>query len=136
VTWPIGRRRACTPTPTPSAWPEILGDTPNGRLYRALVQPGLASQVFAYTINTREPGFVVFGAMVNKGDALDRVRDRMIEVIEGGFARQAATAAELGRAVEQAAHGLRAGTGRPRGLRGDAFRVHRARRLAAVLPRP
>ncbi|MBK8114023.1 MAG: insulinase family protein [Candidatus Accumulibacter sp.] len=80
---------------------EVLGDTPNGRLYRALVQPGLATQVFAYTMDTREPGFVVFGAMVNKGDALDRVRERMIEVIEGGFAREAATAAELARAVEQ-----------------------------------
>jgi zinc protease len=81
---------------------EILGDTPNGRLYRALVQPGLASQVFAYTINTREPGFVVFGAMVNKGAALEPVRDRMIEVVEGGFSRQGTTAAELGRALEQA----------------------------------
>ncbi len=81
---------------------EILGDTPNGRLYTALVQPGLATAVFAETIDAREPGFVVFGAMVNQGESLDRVRDKMIEVIEGGFARQAATAAELGRAVEQA----------------------------------
>lgn len=81
---------------------EILGDTPNGRLYKALVQPGLAAQVFSYTIGTREPGFVVFGAMVNKGESLERVRDRMIEVIEGGFSRQGATTSELGRAVEQA----------------------------------
>jgi zinc protease len=69
---------------------EVLGDTPNGRLYRALVQTGLATQVFAYGIDAREPGFVVFGAMVNKGEALDRVRDKMIEVIEGGFAKEAA----------------------------------------------
>ncbi|RDE49893.1 MAG: insulinase family protein [Candidatus Accumulibacter meliphilus] len=81
---------------------EILGDTPNGRLYQALVQPGLAAQVFAYAIDAREPGFVVFGAMVNKGESLERVRDKMIEVIEGGFARQTATASELGRVVEQA----------------------------------
>jgi len=81
---------------------EILGDTPNGRLYQALVQPGLAAQVFAYTIDAREPGFVVFGALVNKGESLDRVREKMIEAIEGGFARQPATESELGRAVEQA----------------------------------
>ena len=80
---------------------EILGDTPNGRLYRQLVQPGLAAQVFSYTIDTREPGFVVFGATVSQGESTERVRERMIEVIEGGFAREAATAAELGRAVEQ-----------------------------------
>ena len=81
---------------------EILGDTPNGRLYQALVKPGLAAQVFSYSIDARDPGFVVFGAMVNKGESLDRVRDKMIEVIEGGFAREAATAAELERTVVQA----------------------------------
>ncbi|WP_300341331.1 pitrilysin family protein [Accumulibacter sp.] len=81
---------------------EILGDTPNGRLYKALVQPGLAAQVFAFTVDARQPGFVVFGAMVKKGESLDRVRERMIEVLEGGFADDAATTAELGRAVDQA----------------------------------
>lgn len=81
---------------------EILGDTPNGRLYKALVQAGLAAQVFAFNVDARQPGFVVFGAMVRKGESLDRVRDKMIEVIEGGFARDAATAAELGRTVAQA----------------------------------
>ncbi len=80
---------------------EILGDTPNGRLYQALVQSGLATQVFAYPVETREPGFVVFGAVVNKGDSLERARERMIEVVEGGFARAATTAAELARVVEQ-----------------------------------
>ncbi|MEF8701784.1 MAG: pitrilysin family protein [Candidatus Accumulibacter sp. UW26] len=80
----------------------VLGDTPNGRLYRSLVQTGLASQVFAYTVNTREPGFVVFGAVVDKHQALDPVRDRMIEVIEGGLAREAISATELARARAQA----------------------------------
>ncbi|WP_291994596.1 pitrilysin family protein [Candidatus Accumulibacter sp. ACC003] len=81
---------------------EILGDTPNGRLYKALVQPGLAAQVYDFSIDARQPGFVVFGAMLKKGEALDRVRDQMIEVIEGGFARQAASSAELDRARVQA----------------------------------
>ncbi|HPT51372.1 MAG TPA: pitrilysin family protein [Accumulibacter sp.] len=80
---------------------EILGDTPNGRLYRELVPTGLATQVFSYTMDTRDPGFVVFGAMVNKGQPLEPVRDRMIAVIEGGFAKEAASAAELQRAVDQ-----------------------------------
>ena len=80
---------------------DILGDTPNGRLYKELVQTGLAAQVFSYTVDTREPGFVVFGATVNKGQSIEPVRDRMIAVIEGGFARQAATATELGRSIEQ-----------------------------------
>ncbi|WP_299065326.1 pitrilysin family protein [Accumulibacter sp.] len=81
---------------------EILGDTPNGRLYKELVQPGLAAQVFAYTIDGREPGFVVFGATVNKDQSIERVRDRMIEVVENSLAQAGATPSELGRAVEQA----------------------------------
>ena len=81
---------------------EILGDTPNGRLYKELVQPGLAAQVFAYTIDGREPGFVIFGATVNKDQSIERVRDRMIEVVENSLAQAGATPSELGRAVEQA----------------------------------
>lgn len=80
---------------------EILGDTPNGRLHKELVDSGLAAQVFAYTVDAREPGFVVFGATVNKGKPIAPVRDKLIEVVEGTFTRQGATVAELGRAVEQ-----------------------------------
>jgi len=80
---------------------EILGDTPNGRLYQALVLSGLATQVYAYPVETRDPGFVVFGAVLNKGDSLERARERMIEVIEGGFARTATATSELERVVEQ-----------------------------------
>ena len=51
------------------------------------MQPGLAAQVFAYTIDGREPGFIVFGATVNKGQSIERVRDRMIEVVENSLAQ-------------------------------------------------
>ena len=81
---------------------EILGDTPNGRLYRQLVPDGLAAQVFSYTMETREPGFVVFGAVVPKGQPVDVVRDRMIETIENGFSGKKVHADELQRTVEQA----------------------------------
>jgi zinc protease len=91
---------------------EILGDTPNGRLYQALVQPGLAAQVFAYTIDAREPGFVVFGAMVNKGESLERVRDKMIEVIEGGFAASGDRQPSSARG-RTGAHRLRTRAGQP-----------------------
>ena len=81
---------------------EVLGDTPNGRLYRALVQSGLATQVFASPVETREPGFVVFGAVIARSESVDRVREAMIEAIEGGLARQPTTASELERAVTEA----------------------------------
>ncbi|HNH24225.1 MAG TPA: pitrilysin family protein [Accumulibacter sp.] len=80
---------------------EILGNTPNGRLYRQLVTTGLAAQVFSYTMETREPGFVVFGAVVPKGQAIDVVRDRMIESIETGFVGDKVRQDELQRTVAQ-----------------------------------
>lgn len=49
----------------------ILSDAPTGRLYKALVETGLATQVFGWTIPGAQPGFVVFGAQVKKGEALE-----------------------------------------------------------------
>lgn len=74
--------------PALSAATEILGDTPNGRLHRELVQKGLAAQVFAWPLLLRDPGLAMFGAVVKKGDPIEPVRERMIEVIEQGFAAQ------------------------------------------------
>ncbi|MCM8594792.1 pitrilysin family protein [Accumulibacter sp.] len=81
---------------------QVLGDTPNGRLYHALVKPGLASHVFAYNVDAREPGFAVFGAIVGKGESIERVRERLIEVVEDDFAREPVTASELARVVDEA----------------------------------
>jgi len=76
---------------------EILGDTPNGRLHKELVQAGLATQVFAWPMLLRDPGVALFGAVVKKGDPIERVRDRLIEVIETSFVQQAPTEAEITR---------------------------------------
>jgi zinc protease len=84
---------------------EVLGDTPNGRLYKALVQTGLAAQVFAFPIDARDPGFVIFGAVVKKGDPIEPVRAKMLEVIETSFGKLPATEEELKRALQQARTG-------------------------------
>jgi zinc protease len=80
---------------------DVLGDTPNGRLHAALVQTGKAAQVFASLTGARDPGFVVFGAVVRKGEPLEPVEQIMIEVIESSFGRQPVTAAEMQRTVQQ-----------------------------------
>jgi zinc protease len=80
---------------------EILGDTPNGRLYKALVQTGLAAQVFAFPIDARDPGFVIFGAVVKKGDPIEPVRAKLVETIESSFVKAPATAEEIKRVVQQ-----------------------------------
>jgi zinc protease len=76
---------------------EILGNTPNGRLHKELVDKGLAAQVFSYLFPTHDPGVIMFGAVVKKGDPVDRARERLIEIVETTFAAQPATEAELQR---------------------------------------
>ena len=79
---------------------EMLGDTPNGRLHQALVATGKASQVFNFNIDTREPGFVLFGAVVKKGEPLEPVAQALIDVVEGSWAKTPAAEAELKRQVQ------------------------------------
>jgi zinc protease len=38
----------------------LLGDMPSGRLYRALVETELASQVFAFSLPLPEPVLLLF----------------------------------------------------------------------------
>lgn len=76
---------------------DILADAPTGRLYKALVDTGMASQVFGWPVAAAKPGFVMFGAMVKKGDPIEPVRQKLIEEIEGAFARAGVTDEELGR---------------------------------------
>lgn len=80
---------------------DTLGDTPNGRLHQALVATGKAAQVFNFNIDSREPGFVLFGAVVKKGEPLEPVRQAMIDVIEGSWSKTPLTDAELKRQVQQ-----------------------------------
>jgi zinc protease len=76
---------------------EILGDTPNGRLHKELVEKGLAAQVFAQPLFLRDPGLIVFGAVVKKGEPVEPVRAKMVEIVEGSLAAQAPTDAEMAR---------------------------------------
>ena len=85
---------------------DILGDTPNGRLYKALVETGKAAQVFGYTMFTRDPGFVVFGAVVKKGESLEPVAQTLIDVVEGSLLSQAPSEDEIKRTRQQNATGF------------------------------
>ena len=76
---------------------EILSTSPTGRLYKALVETGMATQVFAWPMPTAKPGFVMFGAMLKKGEAIEPVKKKIVEVIEGAFAEKPATAEEVAR---------------------------------------
>ncbi len=80
---------------------EVLADSPNGRLYDALVKTGLAANVFGYAVGAKEPGFVIFGASVKKGESLEKVKDKLIETIEGSLKQKPMTSKELNRTKAQ-----------------------------------
>ncbi len=82
---------------------DILADSPRGRLYKALVETGMATQVFGWPMATRDPGFVMFGAMVKKGDDLESVKNKLVETIELSFAKVPATEEEVSTSLAEAA---------------------------------
>ena len=79
---------------------QILGDTPSGRLHKALVEPGLASSSFAFAWSLADPSVLFLGAQLAPGQDVDKVRDVLLQVGES-VARQPITAEELQRARVQ-----------------------------------
>ncbi len=61
----------------------ILTEEPSGRLYKALVESGMAANVFGYAFGLNEPGFVLNMAQVRLQDPVDPVLAKMFEVVEG-----------------------------------------------------
>jgi zinc protease len=79
---------------------QVLGDTPSGRLHRALVETKKASSIFGFNFELREPGIAVFGAEVRQGDSLEAARDILVQTIEG-LSTTPPTTAEVERARGQ-----------------------------------
>lgn len=79
---------------------QILGDTPSGRLHKALVEPGLASSSFAFAWSLADPAVLFLGAQLAPGQDVDKARAALLQVGES-VARQPITAEELQRARVQ-----------------------------------
>jgi zinc protease len=75
----------------------IMSDTPTGRLHKALVETKLAAGVYGYTLSTKDPGIVLWGAQVRAEASLEAAREALLKTVEG-VARQPITSDE----VEQA----------------------------------
>ena len=75
---------------------EILGDAPNGRLHKLLVETGKAAQVFSFGQTGYAPGLQFYGAVVKKGEPVEPVREALVEAVEG-FAKRPPTAEEMER---------------------------------------
>ncbi|AZY50048.1 M16 family metallopeptidase [Bordetella avium] len=60
----------------------ILSDTPSGRLYHALVPTKLASGVFGFTMDQRDPGIAMFGAQLQAGMDETKALDTLVSTLE------------------------------------------------------
>lgn len=76
---------------------DILSDDPNGRLYQNLVKTGLATKVFGSVMGTKQPGYVIFMAVVKKGEPIEPVRKALIETIETSLEKTPISSKELDR---------------------------------------
>lgn len=76
---------------------QILGDAPSGRLYKALVEPGIATQAAAFANQLREAGPLITFAMLRPDGDLEAARDAMSQALEDAI-RSPVTGEEVDRA--------------------------------------
>src|SRR5258706_8608793 len=76
---------------------QILGDTPSGRLHRALVQKGIAANAWGAERQLHDPGYMYFGAQLPQDGDLARAREAMLGVLES-VAKNKITGEEVERA--------------------------------------
>lgn len=75
---------------------DILTREPTGRLYQALVVPGVAAEVWAQQYLFRDPAYLLIGVKPTDAKAVAKARAALIDVAEG-FARRPITSDELER---------------------------------------
>jgi zinc protease len=61
---------------------QILGDQPSGRLYKALVEPGIAAAVGAGTLRTMDPGVILTFAAMRMEKSMDEAQTVMSRVLD------------------------------------------------------
>src|SRR5262245_51094238 len=61
---------------------QILGDTPAGRLHKALVETKKAAQTFGGDFQLHDPGLAFFAAQVRQDASLDEARDVLLQTVE------------------------------------------------------
>jgi zinc protease len=75
----------------------VLGASPTGRLYKALVDNQKAASVMGFEFQLAEPGILLFGANVRKEQSLEEAKRVMVETIDGAR-KEPPTAEEVERA--------------------------------------
>ncbi|HEY4999293.1 MAG TPA: pitrilysin family protein, partial [Usitatibacter sp.] len=75
----------------------VLGDSPSGRLHKALVETKQAAAVFGFSFGFKEPGLAIYGAQLPPGASLDTAKATLVATIEN-FAKEPVTQTEVDRA--------------------------------------
>ncbi|HBE69999.1 MAG TPA: insulinase family protein [Planctomycetaceae bacterium] len=78
----------------------IMGAEPSGRLYGALIEPKLASTMFAFPFALHDPGLIMFGAQVPVGEPLDAAQAQLLATLEN-VSEEPITEVEVRRARNQ-----------------------------------
>ena len=112
---------------------QVLGDTPSGRLHKALVESKKASSSFGFNFQWREPTIAIFGAEVRVGHGA-RSRARRAAANRRGIRCQPAHQGGSRAGTRPAAQEHRSEPESVRPDRAHAERVHRSGGLAALLP--
>jgi zinc protease len=101
--------------PAISIMGRILADTPSGKLYKDLVESKKATSVFNFGFQNKEPGYMLFGAELNKTASLDAAKDTMLMTIEN-FANTPPTKEEVERFKASALKNIDLSFNEPTGL--------------------
>ena len=64
----------------------MLGDTPSGRLYKALVETKMATSVGAWPYQPKDPGVLIARCEVPSGKPVEAARDTLLRVVESSGA--------------------------------------------------
>ena len=66
----------------------VLGNTPSGRLYKALVETKKAAAAYGFNYSMREGGLMLFGAVVRTENSLEEARDLVLRLPEEAAASE------------------------------------------------
>ncbi|QUV80980.1 insulinase family protein [Chloracidobacterium sp. D] len=79
----------------------VIGDTPSGRLHKALVETKKAAFVQGFSFDTKEPGLVNFAAILPTSADIEAVRQTLLATIEETAGSKPPTAEEVERIRRQ-----------------------------------
>ena len=75
----------------------VLDDTPSGRLYKALVEPKLATSVGGYFMALHDPGFVMFNAEIRKDQSVIDAKTALVKTLDDAAGASPITKEEVER---------------------------------------